>query len=283
MMSKIAVNVLFTLFALSAGATADGRADAVDKPLVLSKSATADEQNKLKALLNDDDAVDKLVDGLMSTLANKLAVRMPLVSAGRMPLPSAGFPSLAQPAFSNRKCVCPQATYEVKQPKPIGINFKNSRDGIVVSSVDKNADPRVKVGDKLVAVSASFGGEIWPAKSYQQSMMALNTRIGLVYMKLESTGGQTSRFGKKATGPVTEYVCLDCGWAYLESSDVTPFAKLPGSFVCPQCASSKRRFARKDPITGEIKQEIDAQAIVQAATVVVGLGVVFGLGYIASQ
>jgi len=68
-------NVLFTLLALSA-------------------RATADEQNTLKALLNNDDAVDKLVDHL----ANKLLGRMPVVSAGRMPLASAGFPSLAKPA-----------------------------------------------------------------------------------------------------------------------------------------------------------------------------------------
>merc|ERR1712048_35681 len=57
-----------------------------------------------------------------------------------------------------------------------------------MGKIGKNADPRVAVGDTLLAVSASFGSEIWPALNYPQTMMSINTRIGNVYMKMQSVG-----------------------------------------------------------------------------------------------
>jgi len=174
--------------------------------------------------------------------------------------------------------------FEVKQPKPLGVEFKDSPDGIVVSKVNKDADERIQVGDKLLAVSASFGGEIWPAKSYPQSMMAINTRIGQVYLKLESVGGKQRKglFGNENVGPSQEYVCLDCGWVYLENKRSGPFDELPKDFICPQCQAGKRRFAKKDMATGKLENKaLDFAQIGQYATVVgglVGVGVLFKLG-----
>lgn len=41
-------------------------------------------------------------------------------------------------------------------------------------------------GDKVVACSASFGDDIWPAEGFGQVMYALKTRNGDVYLKLEA-------------------------------------------------------------------------------------------------
>eukprot|EP00747_Dinoflagellata_sp_TGD_P167267 gnl/TRDRNA2_/TRDRNA2_191362_c0_seq1.p1 gnl/TRDRNA2_/TRDRNA2_191362_c0~~gnl/TRDRNA2_/TRDRNA2_191362_c0_seq1.p1 ORF type:complete len:382 (-),score=79.19 gnl/TRDRNA2_/TRDRNA2_191362_c0_seq1:324-1469(-) len=82
--------------------------------------------------------------------------------------------------------------FEVEQAKPLGLTLAPGADGgIYVSSVDKSADPRIQVGDQLLAVSAPFGDEIWPAGSFAQTEMSIKTRIGDMYMKLLSRGGDT--------------------------------------------------------------------------------------------
>lgn len=263
---------------------------------------------------NQQEAADKLVDGLLGSLYSRAQLQAPATPAaiqqvdrylddvalakvpatatggraGMMALPSraiapAALP-VAQPAFSARSCVCSAAqgrTYEVKQPKPIGVEFKQAGSDIVVSKIGRDADPDIKVGDKLIAVSASFGGEIWPAKSYTQTMFALSTRVGLVYMKLESKGKVDPR---AANRPIAQHVCLDCGWTYNQLQGDPTFNQLPADFVCPQCASSKRRFARKNMETGEVEEQAaDFQTIGTYATVVVGLAVVGFLTYIATN
>jgi len=88
--------------------------------------------------------------------------------------------------------------YVVEQPRPIGIKWQKCADGLIYAKeVDANADPRVQTGDKLIEVSASFGDEIWPASSYQQTMMAIKTRAGAIYMKIESRGGDMAIFDLK--------------------------------------------------------------------------------------
>ena len=32
----------------------------------------------------------------------------------------------------------------------------------------------------------------------------------------------------------------------------TPFAELPGDYLCPQCRAPKRRFVGYDPVTGKV-------------------------------
>jgi len=268
---------------------------------VVSDDIPAKEQN---------DGLDMLVDGMMGSLVDTVALKaQPLtpirgsvatnlrsgsvqahaltpIGSGVRPLPLKALGSVTVlPAGSSRTGVVAQAkgqVFEVRQPKPLGLNFKNSAEGIIVSKVDSNADPRIQVGDKLLAVSASFGGEIWPALNYPQSMMAINTRIGQVYLKIESKGGKKNLFGKEAA-TIQEYVCLDCGWIYAETGRNEDFKDLANDFLCPQCAAPKKRFGKKDMATGEIQKSFDFNAVFQLFAVVASFGVIGFVTYVAAK
>jgi len=86
--------------------------------------------------------------------------------------------------------------YEVQLEKPIGVKFNRGKDGgAYVSLVDEslgNVDERFELGDKIVAISASFGPDIWPAENYGQIMYAIKTRNGGVYFKMEKKFGDLS-------------------------------------------------------------------------------------------
>lgn len=86
--------------------------------------------------------------------------------------------------------------FEVEQPKPIGVSWSRCADGgIYAKSVNaRQANPNIQVGDKLLEVSATFGDEKWPAENYGQTMYAIRTRIGPVYLKILSRGGNTDVF-----------------------------------------------------------------------------------------
>lgn len=89
--------------------------------------------------------------------------------------------------------------YEITQPRPIGVKWVKCADGgIYAGQLDRFADPRLQLGDKLLAVSASFGDEVWPADSYQQTQMAIKTRNGDIYMKILSRGGDDAILSVKA-------------------------------------------------------------------------------------
>ena len=49
-----------------------------------------------------------------------------------------------------------------------------------------------QVGDKIEAVSASFGTDVWEAKNFGQVMYAIKTRNGDVYIKFKRNYGDTS-------------------------------------------------------------------------------------------
>lgn len=105
-------------------------------------------------------------------------------------------PYAAHQPFSQRVGVLTRAQpsdgteFVVEQPRPTGIKWTKAPDGgIYVAGLDGNADSRVQLGDKLLEVSANFGDKIWKAESFPQCMMAIKTRIGPVYMKILSRGG----------------------------------------------------------------------------------------------
>ncbi|EIE25445.1 hypothetical protein COCSUDRAFT_13402 [Coccomyxa subellipsoidea C-169] len=85
---------------------------------------------------------------------------------------------------------------QVFLPKPLGVRFTRGNDGgaYVVRTDAKlgSSDSQIEVGDKIVAVSASFGGDVWEAKNFGQVMYAIKTRNGDVYMKLKRNFGDTS-------------------------------------------------------------------------------------------
>ena len=85
--------------------------------------------------------------------------------------------------------------YEKTIPKPIELKFQRGNDGgayvVFVPSDPKYDD--FKVGDKIEAVSASFGDEIWGAESYGQVMYAIKNRNGDIYLEDDGHGRRLCR------------------------------------------------------------------------------------------
>jgi hypothetical protein len=84
--------------------------------------------------------------------------------------------------------------YEVTLPKPIGVKFARGNDGgAYVAFVPPEPQYDVfEIGDKIVAVSASFGDEIWDADSYGQVIYAMKNRNGDIYLKMKKMNGDLS-------------------------------------------------------------------------------------------
>ncbi|KAK9081924.1 hypothetical protein Syun_031614 [Stephania yunnanensis] len=86
----------------------------------------------------------------------------------------------------------------------MGLRFVTGRDGgmyIDAIAPEGNADKTgmFTVGDKVIATSAVFGTEIWPAAEYGRTMYTIRQRIGPLLMKMEK------RYGKmEKTGELTE-------------------------------------------------------------------------------
>lgn len=91
-----------------------------------------------------------------------------------------------------------QETYEVFLSKPLGLKFGRGRDGAAYVTESSarlgNTDDEVQPGDKIVAVSASFGEDVWEAKNFGQVIYAIKTRNGQVYLKLAKRNGDMSIF-----------------------------------------------------------------------------------------
>ncbi|XP_057550415.1 protein MET1, chloroplastic [Amaranthus tricolor] len=95
--------------------------------------------------------------------------------------------------------------YEVEIERPFGLKFAKGRDGAVYIdaiapglSADKTG--KFTVGDKVIATSAMFGTEIWPAAEYGRTMYTIRQRIGPLYMKMLKRYGNLDY----ASGEMTE-------------------------------------------------------------------------------
>ncbi|WCJ28797.1 protein containing PDZ domain a K-box domain and a TPR region [Euphorbia peplus] len=95
--------------------------------------------------------------------------------------------------------------YEVELEQPLGLKFAKGRDGgtyIDAIGAGGSADKSglFTVGDKVIATSAVFGTEIWPAAEYGRTMYTIRQRIGPLLMKMQK------RYGKKidSTSELTE-------------------------------------------------------------------------------
>ncbi|EXC34528.1 hypothetical protein L484_019127 [Morus notabilis] len=89
--------------------------------------------------------------------------------------------------------------YEVEIEQPYGLKFAKGRDGgtyIDAIAPGGSADETGKftVGDRVLATSAVFGDEIWPAAEYGRTMYTMRQRIGPLLMKMQK------RYGKKDDG-----------------------------------------------------------------------------------
>ena len=84
--------------------------------------------------------------------------------------------------------------YEVTLPKPIGVKFVRGNDGgAYVAFVPPEPEyDAFEIGDKIVAVSASFGDEIWDADNYGQVIYAMKNRNGDIFLRMRKMNGDLS-------------------------------------------------------------------------------------------
>ncbi|KAK1429049.1 hypothetical protein QVD17_11248 [Tagetes erecta] len=94
--------------------------------------------------------------------------------------------------------------YEVEIEQPYGLKFAKGRDGgtyIDAIAPGGSADKTnmFAVGDRVLATSAMFGTEVWPAAEYGRTMYTIRQRIGPLYMRMQK------RYGKREdTAELTE-------------------------------------------------------------------------------
>ncbi|XP_044456689.1 protein MET1, chloroplastic isoform X5 [Triticum aestivum] len=84
----------------------------------------------------------------------------------------------------------PYEEYEVEILKPYGLKFAKGRDGgtyieAIFPGSSAEQTGKFTVGDKVIATSAVFGEEIWPAAGYGQTMYCIRQRVGPLYMKMQ--------------------------------------------------------------------------------------------------
>ncbi|KAF9599447.1 hypothetical protein IFM89_037338 [Coptis chinensis] len=91
--------------------------------------------------------------------------------------------------------------YEVELDQPYGLKFTKGRDGATYidaiaagGSADKSG--LFTVGDKVLATSAVFGTEIWPAAEYGRTMYTIRQRIGPLFMKMQKRYGKMENTGE---------------------------------------------------------------------------------------
>ncbi|XP_047966549.1 protein MET1, chloroplastic [Salvia hispanica] len=91
--------------------------------------------------------------------------------------------------------------YEVEVVQPYGLKFAKGRDGGTYidaiapgGSADKSG--KFTVGDRVLATSAVFGEEIWPAAEYGRTMYTIRQRIGPLLMKMQKRYGNTDYTGE---------------------------------------------------------------------------------------
>ncbi|XP_075493551.1 protein MET1, chloroplastic [Primulina tabacum] len=91
--------------------------------------------------------------------------------------------------------------YEVELIQPFGLKFIKGRDGgtyidaiAAGGSADKSG--KFSVGDRVIATSAVFGDEIWPAAEYGRTMYTIRQRIGPLLMKMQKRDGKLDNTGE---------------------------------------------------------------------------------------
>ncbi|XP_010480082.1 PREDICTED: uncharacterized protein LOC104758828 [Camelina sativa] len=92
-------------------------------------------------------------------------------------------------------------TYEIEVEQPYGLKFRKGRDGgtyidaiLPGGSADKTG--KFTVGDRVIATSAVFGTEIWPAAEYGRTMYTIRQRIGPLLMQMEKRNGKVDDSGE---------------------------------------------------------------------------------------
>lgn len=91
--------------------------------------------------------------------------------------------------------------YEVEIVQPYGLKFAKGRDGgtyidAIAPGGSADQTKRFTVGDKVIATSAVFGTEIWPAAEYGRTMYTIRQRIGPLLMKMQKRYGKIDNPGE---------------------------------------------------------------------------------------
>ncbi|KAE8713832.1 hypothetical protein F3Y22_tig00110204pilonHSYRG00048 [Hibiscus syriacus] len=91
--------------------------------------------------------------------------------------------------------------YEVEIEQPYGLKFRKGRDGgtYIDAILPGGAADKAgvfTVGDRVLATSAVFGTEIWPAAEYGRTMYTIRQRIGPLLMKMQKRYGQVDEGGE---------------------------------------------------------------------------------------
>ncbi|KAK2997406.1 hypothetical protein RJ639_026413 [Escallonia herrerae] len=91
--------------------------------------------------------------------------------------------------------------YEVELDQPYGLKFTKGRDGgtyidAIAPSGSADKSGLFTVGDKVIATSAVFGTEIWPAAEYGRTMYTIRQRIGPLLMKMQKRYGKMDNTGE---------------------------------------------------------------------------------------
>ncbi|XP_052186116.1 protein MET1, chloroplastic [Diospyros lotus] len=109
--------------------------------------------------------------------------------------------SEAEATTSNSGGEAEYEEYEVELVQPYGLKFRKGRDGgtyIDAIGAGGSADKTgmFTVGDKVLATSAVFGEEIWPAAEYGRTMYTIRQRIGPLLMKMQKRYGKVDEVGE---------------------------------------------------------------------------------------
>lgn len=92
-------------------------------------------------------------------------------------------------------------TYEVEVEQPYGLKFRKGRDGgtyidAILPGGFADKTGKFTVGDRVIATSAVFGTEIWPAAEYGRTMYTIRQRIGPLLMQMEKRYGKVDDSGE---------------------------------------------------------------------------------------
>ncbi|XP_030524203.2 protein MET1, chloroplastic [Rhodamnia argentea] len=91
--------------------------------------------------------------------------------------------------------------YEVEIEKPYGLRFAKGRDGgtyidAIAPGGFADKTGMFTIGDKVLATSAVFGTEIWPAAEYGRTMYTIRQRIGPLLMRMQKRYGKLEETGE---------------------------------------------------------------------------------------
>ncbi|KAF3521711.1 hypothetical protein F2Q69_00048127 [Brassica cretica] len=92
-------------------------------------------------------------------------------------------------------------TYEIEVEQPYGLKFRKGRDGgtyidAILPGGFADKTGKFTVGDRVIATSAVFGTEIWPAAEYGRTMYTIRQRIGPLLMQMEKRYGKVDDSGE---------------------------------------------------------------------------------------